>query len=143
MAAISFYVGFIGPPKVLAWQSKAAFLIFLFFLVPILVYVLNQQRGAIERLEQAGFSGHPAIVESIGYGNGVGEEPLWLFKVDGEVNDVLDFYRTTRSHPGWKLTVDGDKILIFRRDGEKMVVAVSSKYSDISLMLTLSKLDAD
>ena len=94
-------------------------------------------------MEQTGFSGHPAIVESIGYGNGVGEEPRWLFRVDGEVNEVLDFYRLTQSHPGWKLTVDGGKILIFRRDGEKMTVAASSRYGDISLMLTLSKSDAD
>jgi hypothetical protein len=139
MAAISYYLGFVRPPVVLAWLSQASFITLLFLLIPVLLYVLNQQRGAVGRLEQAGFSGPPVKVESVGFGNGIGEKPTWLFEAEGEAMGILDFYRSPDSRSEWELTADGGQMLVFKRGGEAMTVTGISRNSATSLMFNLDR----
>ncbi len=138
MAGLTYYIGFIRPPRVLAWLSKAGFLIWLFLLAPILGYVLYQQSGSIDRLEKKGFKAHPAIVESVGISNGVGTNPTWLFKISGDGRDVLEFYRSPEAHAGWEMTGGNDQVLLFRRGNEKMAVAVRNGWTENTLMFSLS-----
>ena len=138
MAGVSFYLGFIRPPRVVAWLSQAAFLVFTFMLAPILVYVLWQQGGAVERLEALGFAAHPSIVEAVGIANGVGERPVWLFRASDEAAAVLDFYRRGDKRRDWTLKTDGGSMLIFTRSGEKVTVAASQRGGHTSLMFSYS-----
>jgi len=139
MAGISFYLGFVRPPRVLAWQSKAAFLVFLFMLAPLLVYVLLTQSQAVERLEELGFSAHPGTIEAVGVANGVGENPVWLFKVEDDGERVLDFYRKPGSHPGWELKTDSGNMLIFRQGGRRVTIAAGKRGGVTSLMFSHSR----
>jgi len=139
MSVLTFYIGFVRPPRVLAWLSQAAFLMWLFFLIPVLGYVLFQQNGAIERLESTGFATHPAITESVGIANGVGSNPTWLFKIEGDLRQIMDFYRSDDSHPGWEMKGGNDKVMIFEKGNEQMAVAARKGWSDSSIMFSLSK----
>jgi hypothetical protein len=65
-----YYFGFLRPTAVLAWLQQATFVISTFLLIPILVYVLASQSGAIERLENTGIRPYPSIRESVVFGNG-------------------------------------------------------------------------
>ena len=139
MAGLSYYIGFVRPPRVLAWLSKAGFLIWLFLLTPILVYVLYQQSGSIDRLESTGFVAHPGIVESVGIANGVGENPTWLFRINSDGTDILEYYRSPDSRPGWEMSGGNEMVLMFKRERQRMAVAVRKGWSDSSLMFRLSK----
>ena len=139
MAGLTFYIGYIRPPRVLAWLAQAAFLMWLFVLTPVLGYVLYQQNGAMDRLEQTGFAAHPSIAESVGIANGLGSEPTWLFKVEGDLKEIMDFYRLADSHPGWEMNGGNDKILIFEKGSEQKAIAVREGWSDNSIMFSMSK----
>jgi hypothetical protein len=139
MAGLSFYIGFVRPPRVLAWLSKAGFIIWLFLLSPILGYVLYQQSGSIDRLESTGFVAHPDIEESVGIANGVGENPIWLFKINSDGTDILEYYRSPDSRPGWEMSGGNEMVLMFKRERQRMAVAVRKGWSDSSLMFSLSE----
>ena len=139
MAGLTFYIGFIRPPKVLAWLSQSAFLMWLFFLTPVLGYVLYQQSGAIDRLESTGFAAHPAITEVVGFANGHGSEPTWLFVVEGDLKEVMEFFRREDSHPGWSTKGGNDKVMIFVKGDLQMAVAVREGWSDSSIMFSMSE----
>jgi hypothetical protein len=138
MAGLSFYLGFLRPPRPGTYLSKAGFIIWLFLLAPFLTWVLFQQHGSIERLEQAGFVAHPAIEESVGIANGVGSTPTWLFKVDEEPDTILQFYRSPDTHNDWKLAAETPALLTFFREGKRMDVLASKGWSDTSLMFKLT-----
>ena len=139
MAALTFYIGFIRPPKVMAWLAQAAFLMWMFLLTPVLGYVLYQQSGAIDRLESTGFKAHPAIIESVGIANGLGAEPTWLFKIEDDLMEIMDFYRLAESHPGWEMLGESKTVLTFERGSERMTLAGRKGWSDSSLMFSMSK----
>ena len=138
MAGLTFYIGFIRPPRVLAWLSKAAFLTWLFLLMPVLGYVLYQQSGAMDRLESQGITVHPAISESIGIANGVGDEPTWLFSVEGDLKEVMEFYRSEDSRPGWTMAGGSDTVIILEKGMSKMAIAVRKGWSERTIMFRMS-----
>ena len=141
MAAISFYIGFMRPYRPGTYLSKAAFLLWLFLLAPFLTWVLYQQSGSIDRLEQTGFTAHPAIEESVGVANGVGSTPTWLFKVKGEPNAILQYYRSPDTRQGWKLVAETPALLTFVSGGKRMDVLAAKGWSDTSLMFKFGELE--
>ena len=138
MAGISFLIGFMRPQRPGTWLSKAGFIIWLFLLAPFLTYVLYQQHGSVEKLEQTGFTAHPATVEAVGLANGAGENPTWLFKIDATPDEVLDFYNVPESHPGWALVAKTPKLLMFRKGEKKMDIFASKGWGDTSVMYKLT-----
>ena len=89
LAVVSYYFGIHRPLPVGAWRSQSAFVVLTFMLIPILVYVLVDQSGAIGRLEGTGIRAHPGIKESVGIANGKGDNPTWVFEVQaGEGYDT-------------------------------------------------------
>ena len=139
MAGITFYIGFIRPPRALAWLAKAGFLMWLFFLVPTLGYVLYQQSGAIERLESTGIAVHPAISDSIGVANGTGKEPTWLFSIEGDLKEIMAFYRTEDSHPGWTMAGGNETVIILEKGKTKMAIAVRKGWSERTIMFRMTR----
>jgi hypothetical protein len=138
MAGISFYIGFMRPYRPGTYLSKAAFLLWLFLLAPFLTWVLYQQHGSVDRLEQTGFTAHPATEEAVGLANGTSENPTWLFKVDATPDDVLAFYNAPESHPGWVLVANTPKLLMFRKGEKKMDIFASKGWGDTSVMFKLT-----
>lgn len=138
MAGISFYIGFVRPYRPGTYLSKAGFLIWLFLLAPFLTWALYQQHGSTERLENAGFRAHPATVEAVGLANGTGEKPTWLFKVKGDPETILEFYRSPETRPGWTLAAETPQLLAFVKGPNQMHIFVSESWGSNSVMYKLS-----
>ena len=138
MAGISYYLGFVRPYRPGTYLSKAGFLIWLFLLAPFLIYVLYQQQGSVKRLEGKGFRAHPAIVEAIGMANGAGEKPTWLFKVKGDPETILDFYRSPETRPGWTLAAETPQLLAFVNGPNQMHIFATKEWGSTSVMFKLS-----
>jgi hypothetical protein len=139
LAGQGYYYGFVRPPKVLYWLQQSTFIISLFILTPLLSYVLYSQSGAKKRLEVIGLRPHPAIVESIGLGNGTGDNPVWVFKIDAEKNQVMDFYKTRDNIDGWIMTLEHDFIMMFERGSQRMMIAYREGWNSKTLAFNLNE----
>ena len=138
MAGISFAIGFLRPQRPGTWLSKAGFIIWLFLLAPFLTYVLYQQQGSVDRLEATGFTAYPGIEEAVGMANGAGEEPTWLFKVEGDPDSILEYYRSPETRTGWSLVAETPQLLSLVQGQKRMDIFASKGWGRTSLMYKLS-----
>ena len=134
LALQGYYFGFYRPPPVLAWLAQSAFVIATFMLVPILVYVLIMQSGAIGRLQVAGIRPYPGIQESIGIANGKGDNPTWMFEVQASSAEINEFYRTAENIGDWSFHSDDGIYLRFRRNDKVMKIAFRDGHSSDTLI---------
>ena len=134
-----YYFGFFRPTSVLAWLQQAAFVISTFMLMPILVYVLVSQSGAIERLENTGFRPYPGIRESVGFGNGRGDNPTWVFEVHANSGEIREFYSSAENTGDWSFQADDGVYLRFRKNDLTMKIAYRDNWSSDTLVYIIEK----
>jgi len=132
-----YYFGYVRPPVVLAWLQQATFIISTFLLVPVLVYVLLNQSGAVKRLAETGIRPYPRITESVGVANGFGENPTWVFEVDATVNEVREFYQAKANTGDWTLQNDAGVFLSFKKGEATMTIAYRQGVSGNTLIYLL------
>ena len=134
-----YYFGFLRPTAVLAWLQQAAFMISTFLMIPILIYVLVAQSGAIERLENTGIRPYPGIRESIGFGNGWADNPTWVFEVDANSSEIREFYSSAANTGDWSFQGDDGIYLRFRKNDLVMKIAYRDNWSSDTLVYILEK----
>ena len=129
-----YYFGFYRPLRVLPWLAQSTFVIATFMLMPILIYVLVMQSGAIERLENVGIRPYPGIKESVGIANGKGNNPTWIFKVQASSAKINEFYRSKENTGDWSFHGDDGSFLRFWRNDQVMKIAFRDGYSSDTLI---------
>jgi hypothetical protein len=134
LALQGYYFGIYRPLPALAWLAQSAFVIATFMLMPILVYVLVEQSGAIKRLESTGIQPYPGIKESVGIANGKGDNPTWMFEVQASSAEINEFYRATENTGDWSFQGDDGIFLRFRRNDQVMKIAFRDGYSSDTLI---------
>jgi hypothetical protein len=129
-----YYFGFHRPLAVLSWLAQSTFVIATFMLIPILVYVLAMQSGALKRLENAGIRPFPGITESVGIANGKGDSPTWMFKVRASGDEIREFYTSSENTGDWSFQGDDGIYLRFRRNEKLMKIAFRQNLSSDTLI---------
>lgn len=133
--AISFYFGWIKPPRVLAHYSKASFIVLTFILMPFTAYVLWGQATAVERLEAEGVVPHPSIINSVGISSGTITKGTWMFSADATPAEVMEFYKNENNRPGWVTDTQSPVMIMFRKDGRELVIAADREWSEDPTMI--------
>ena len=123
----------------LAWLQQSSFIVLSFLLIPLLVYVLYTQAIAISRLDAYGVKAHPAIKESIGIGNGAGNDPTWLFKLESTEEDALQFYGKASNTEAWKLVDANDLFLTFKQGEKNMTIAAHGSPGKKTLTIMIKR----
>jgi len=126
LAALSFYVGFLQPRDRFDWRSQAAFLVLTFMLIPVVVFTLTQQAGAVGRLEAHGTTPHPAVRHVLGITAGQCPAPVWVFTSAVEDAARLDFYDDPATRPGWEISQRGATMLVLRQGDARLSVSATS-----------------
>ncbi len=103
----------------------AGLVVLMFLLAPVLLIVLWLQADSARKLSDAGFPPHPALGSSMGVATGVGENPVWVFSIEGDRAAIVQFYRDPANHLGWRRVSDSKDMLIFESDGRRMSLFVS------------------
>ncbi|MDH3903453.1 MAG: hypothetical protein OEU84_11105 [Xanthomonadales bacterium] len=134
LAVVSYYFGIHRPLPVGAWRSQSAFVVLTFMLIPILVYVLVDQSGAIGRLEGTGIRAHPGIKESVGIANGKGDNPTWVFEVQASGAEINEFYRAAENIGDWSFQSDDGIYLRLRRNDRVMKIAFRDGHSSDTII---------
>lgn len=129
-----YYFGFFRPTAVLWWLAQSTFVISTFIMIPILVYVLISQAGDIERLENTGIRPYPGIRESVGYGNGRGDDPTWIFKVKASSAEIYEFYSSAENTGDWSFQGYDGIYLRFRKNNLILKIAFRESWSSDSLI---------
>ena len=129
-----YYSGFYRPLAVLSWLAQSTFVIATFMLIPILVYVLVTQSGAIERLEKAGIRPYPGIKGSAGIANVRGDNPTWVFEVQGSSDEILEFYRSTENTGNWSFHGDDGIYLRLSKNDQIMKIAFRDNWPSDTLI---------
>lgn len=117
------YFGFIKPPRTAAWLQQSSFIVLTFLLIPLLIYILFSQAGSVNRLKEHGITPHPAIQNAIGAGNGFGEYPTWVFKINRTEENALAFYKQTLSSSDWELTEETELYLRYAHEDKILTIA--------------------
>lgn len=134
MAALLYHVIFIRREHPIGSWAKSGLVVFVFLLIPVLLIALGFQAGAENRLQKIGFRPYPGFVSSSGIATGLGENPFWVFSVEGGATAVLEYYRQPENREGWVLVADSEFLLLFEREGQK--VAVSAVADGVTFTLT-------
>jgi hypothetical protein len=129
-----YYFGLYRPVAVLPWLAQSTFVIATFMLIPILVYVLATQSGAIARLENVGIRPYPGIKGSVGIANGRGDNPTWVFEVQGSSKAIREFYRSAENTGNWSFQGDDGIYLRFSKNDQIMKIAFRDNWSSDTLI---------
>ena len=138
---LTFYLGFIRPPRVLAWLSQAAFITLTFILIPLCLIALWNQSKATDRLAKIGVVAHPSIKNSVGIATGIGTDPIWVFEVTASPEEIITFYRNELNTHGWTLIEDNPSMLIFKRGTQKLVISANESWTSQIVSYTLTDRD--
>jgi len=133
LAALLAYVIFVRREHLIVSWGRSGLVTLLFMLIPLVVISLWYQAGAETRLEQIGFTRYPGVVSSSGLAVGLGENPVWVFTVEGDAERALDFYRRAENRRGWALVSEGASLLLFEREGR--LLAVSADPDSLIIMM--------
>jgi hypothetical protein len=138
LAIIGYYFGWVRPPKVLAWQSQATFVIMSFLILPLLAYTLYLQVGATGRLLNTGIKPHPDILHAVGISTGTGDKPTWVFQVSSPGSTDLDFYKSPENRQEWNVSSQNDSMVRLEKDDSKMTIVMSpsKKPAIVTYMMT-------
>ena len=121
LSGLSFFIGYIRPPKSLSWIAKGTFIISSFLLIPSLAAILYCQSTAASRLEEFRIAPYPDITETVGIAFGTGDDPLWVFRTKGTIN-IQNFYNYESNRPGWELKESGDNSLTLEKEGRELMI---------------------
>jgi hypothetical protein len=134
LAAATYHLGFVRPPRVGAWRLQAAFLVTICLLIPAVAYTLVLQAGARERLAGVGIVPHPAIRHAVGIAAGQGERPVWVFTAAGDGAGALEFYDDPATRPGWEILERGPLMTVLGRDGTRLSVTAADAGTSATLI---------
>jgi hypothetical protein len=129
-----YYFGFYRPLAVLSWLAQSTFVIATFLLIPILIYVLVTQAGAIERLESIGIRAFPGIKESVGIANGRGDNPTWVFEVQAGSDEIREFYISAENTGDWSFQGDDGINMRFSKNDQLLKIAYRDRGSSDTLI---------
>ena len=118
----AYYFGFINPPKATAWLQKSGFITLTFLLIPVLIYTIYHQAGSVKRLEAYGLDVYPAIDNAVGFNNGYGKNPTWVFELTDKAQDVLSFYKQSLSDMRWILIEDNHLYLRYKQKEKLLTI---------------------
>ena len=136
LSGVSYYIGYKRPSNNFKWVAKISFLSVTFLLIPLLFIVLFFQSTAKSRLSETGFVPHPEIKETVGIAFGIGENPVWIFKIKGQ-NDIEEFYSAESNRPGWKLIESSDNMNIYQKGNKKMSIGRHRGWTSSSIVYML------
>ena len=129
-----YYFGFHRPLAVLSWLAQSTFVIATFLLIPVLIYVLVTQAGAIERLGNTGIRPYPGIKESVGIANGRGSNPTWVFEVQATRDEIREFYRAAENTGDWSFQGDDGVNMRFIKNDRLLKIAYRDSGSPDTLI---------
>lgn len=142
-AAQGYYFGFYRPVRYLVWLQKSLFVFMTFFLIPMLGYVLWLQMGAANRLEAVGIVPHPSIRHAVGMVVGRGETPLWMFAIDPDGTDELEFYEDSIHRKGWAVVSENQISLSLEKGKDRMNISISHQLASSIVVYRMSHAEAD
>lgn len=120
IAILNYYLGFVrqGAFTYLAQASFVAAAAIIF----VILILLWQQHTAIDRLSRIGITPPPSIIESVGTGTGLGDQPLWIFRIDATSEDISAFYRDEKNRKGWTIADDMPVMMILKKKDRKLTI---------------------
>ena len=124
-AALTYHFGFVHPSSTLEWRIKAGFVVFTAMLIPVVVYVLVLQSGAVDRLGRLGVEPFPGVRHVVGAAAGQGEAPVWVFATDPAGGPALEWYDDPATRTGWTIAERSAGTLILVRDEARLSIATS------------------
>ena len=106
------------------WGARAAIVISLGMMVPIITLALFQQFHAKDRLAELGIAVYPELGPSVGVSTGLEEfGHTWVFEYEGAEAALLGYYRDSAMRPGWNVISDDVGMLIMTKDERRLVIA--------------------
>ena len=133
LSVVSYYLGYLKPAKHLSWLAKSSFISVSFILIPVLVIVLYFQSTAKSRLSETGFVPYAEITETVGIAFGIGENPIWIFKIKGK-NNIESFYSDESNRHGWKLIESSETMQIYQKGDKKMSIGQHKGWTSSSII---------
>ncbi len=137
LAGLFYYFGFIRRDKPVYWISQSSFIALVFLVIPVLVVVLWQQEGALERLSERGITPHPAIDGSVGVTAGQGAQPVWVFETLSDSRVDLSFYADESNRKGWAIRQMNEMMVIMSKDEMIMTIMTTNSSRDNHISYTL------
>jgi hypothetical protein len=134
LAAQGYYFGFVRPPRALAWLQQATFALMLFMIIPLVLFALWKQSGAVGRLESTGVRPDPGILHAIGLATG---PSTWVFKSTSTPEDLRSFYHSQEGLDGWELISSSNDMLIISNGREKMAISMSRNGNSTTTIYTM------
>ena len=134
LAGLLYYVVIVRRQPDPGGRGMAGMITLLFVLVPVLLITLWLQSDSARKLSDTGFVPHPALAASMGVATGVGEDPVWVFSIEGDPDAIVRFYKDPSSHAGWQRVWASEGMLMFESDdGQRMSLFVSDDSAIFSL----------
>lgn len=126
LALVCFHFGWRGARS--DYRARGGFYLCVLLFIPLLLSFRWAQDGAAPRLQAMGITPHPAIAGPSGLAVGLGpSSPTWVFALTEPGNAALAFYRDPSHLAGWQLSDDTANTLVFRRNGQRLVIFGSDK----------------
>jgi hypothetical protein len=138
IAGQSLWFGLVKPVAPLAWLQQTSFVITTFILIPLVVFVLYSQATATDRLEKIGIEAHPAIKHADGIGNGWGEHPIWVFSLEADAADVLDYYFRALADTQWQILENNGLYLRYRKQDQILMIAHKRRPGHNTLVISVT-----
>ena len=125
LAALLFYVFVVKQAPDAGGKGVAGLVLILFILTPVVLFMLWNQSASVDRLNDIGFSAHPALRPSVGMATGIGENPVWVFAMDGDPRRIVQFYKQTDNHSGWQLVYEGQNLLVYEKEAQSLSIFIA------------------
>ena len=126
-AALLYYIFIVRRQSDIGSLGVSAMMVMLFIITPIMLMAVFSQSGAEQRLKEHGFSPHPNFTGSVGVATGEGENPIWVFSTDTNMQSIVKFYKKPGNHDGWLLVSESNNRLVFVKKDQRMSINISSK----------------
>lgn len=126
LAMVCFHFGWRGAHS--DYRARGGFLLCVLVFIPTVLFFRWAHATAEARLQAAGVTPHPAIAEPMGMATGLEHaSPTWVFALNEPGSTALAFYRDPSHLAGWRLDADAGNMLVFRRDGRRLIITGGDK----------------
>ena len=125
LAALLFYVVIVKRVPDAGGKGVAGLVLIVFILTPAVLFMLWNQSASYDRLNEIGFRPHPALRSSVGMATGIGENPVWVFAMDGDPRQIVQFYKQNDNHSGWQLVYEGQNLLVYEREAQSLSIFIA------------------
>ena len=125
LAALLYYVFLVKQTPDPGGKGGGGLITIVFILVAVVVFAIWNQSTADDRLNKVGFKHHPALRSSVGFATGLGEDPVWVFALDGDPGQIMQFYKTKDNYTGWQLVYQGKNMLVYENEAQSLSIFVA------------------